>query len=242
MSAKADNFLLTKGSHLPLAEARLKYAGQLKDRFLRGPARFLLQSQEAAGIEKLERRLVQEVDAALRFSCQLWCRKETPLVRGLRDLTDETFKFNSNDMQLYQKRAPLLAKPIVGAVLEQGPPACDGGPPVVMVLQPSISVSTATNTEGTAKGRKANTRIWTKASVLVATPKIPTEEALLTQQPTSLDAASVKAMVRPLISPEDSSASPMIAEESVLILPSKAFKNVPHSLKQSPSLPLPLAT
>jgi hypothetical protein len=36
--------------------------------FLRRPARFLHQDQDPAGIEELERRLVQEIDAMLRAS------------------------------------------------------------------------------------------------------------------------------------------------------------------------------
>ncbi|KAH6641904.1 hypothetical protein F5144DRAFT_150467 [Chaetomium tenue] len=244
MSAKVDNFSsTTNNSHLPLADARLKYAGQLKDRFLRGPARFLLQHQEAKGIEKLEYRLVQEIDAALRFSCQLWCRRDTPLVRGLRDLTDETFNFNSNEMQLYPTRAPLRAERAVRNVGKNEPHACHVGHPVIMVLQPSISVRTATGHEGTAKGRNASTRIWTKASVLVSTPNISAQESPLSQQAASPDAASFKAVVEPLMSPTASLASPMAAEESVMILPSMAFKNVPRPLlKQSPNIPLPMAT
>ncbi|KAK4185258.1 hypothetical protein QBC35DRAFT_351878, partial [Podospora australis] len=55
-----------------LIEYRTQYAARLKDRFLRGAARFLLQNQDAAGIETLERELIHEFDLALRFACQLW--------------------------------------------------------------------------------------------------------------------------------------------------------------------------
>lgn len=244
MSTKVDSFFLTaNNSHLPLAEARLKYAGQLKDRFLRGPARFLLQHQERAGIEKLEYRLVQEIDAALRFSCQIWCRQETPLVRGLRDLTEKALGFNSNEMQLYQPRAPLQAKGVVGTVVRNAPHACHGGQPVIIVLQPSISVRATTSHEGAAEGQEASTRIWTKATVLVATPKVSAQESPFTQQGASLDTASVKPAVEPLRSPTTSLASFMAGEESLMILPNIAFENVPRPLlKQSPNLPLPMAT
>jgi hypothetical protein len=243
MSTEVDTFMLTKGSRNPLAESRLKYAGQLKDRFLRGPARFLLQDQEAAGIEKLERHLVEELDAALRFSCQLWCGQDTPLIRGFRDLTGGTSSFNGNEMQVYQTQAPLHAKRVIGAIVNEQA-ACHDGHPVIMVLQPSVGTSTLTSTKVEAgKGPGANTRIWTKATVLVATPKVPAQESPLAQPPASPDAASDKVVVEPPIYSAASSALSIHAKESVLTLPRIAFGDVSRpSLKRSPALPLPLAT
>jgi hypothetical protein len=243
MSTEVDNFMLTKGTRIPLAESRLKYAGQLKDRFLRGPARFLLEDQEAAGIEKLERHLVEELDAALRFSCQLWCGQDTPLIRGFRDLTGGTSNFDSNEMQAYQTQAPFHAKRVIGAVVNEQA-ACHGGHPVIMVLQPSVGTSTLSRTKvGAGKGPGANTRIWTKATVLVATPKVPAQESPLAQPPASLDAASDKVVVKPPIYSAASPASSILSKESVLTLPRMAFGDVSRPLlKRSATLPLPLAT
>lgn len=244
MSTEIDNVMLTKGSRISLAESRLKYAGQLKDRFLRGPARFLLGDQGAAGIEKLERHLVQELDAALRFSCQLWCGQDTPLIRGFRDLTGGNSNFNGNEMQFYQLQGPLHAKQVVETVVENELAACHDGHPVIMVLQPSIGISTLTSTKGEeSQGPKANTRIWTKATVLVATPKVPTQELPLAQPPASPDAASDKAVVEPPIYSANSPASSMIAKESAPILPRIALGDVSRPLlEQSAILPVPLAT
>ncbi|KAH6838361.1 hypothetical protein B0I37DRAFT_394290 [Chaetomium sp. MPI-CAGE-AT-0009] len=224
------------------AEARIKYAGQLKDRFLRGPARFLLQDQEATGIEKLERRLVEEIDAALCFSCQLWCRQDTPLVRGLRDISAGAFDFNSIDLQWYQTQPPLHDKRVIQNVVGNEPLAYHDGHPVIMVLQPGIGISTITNAKEPSKAAKSNSRIWAKATVLAATPKVPAQKPSPAQPPAPPYAASTTAVVEPRISPAPPSASSRVARESALILPSTAFEKTPRPLKQSPPHPLPLAT
>ena len=121
MSAEVDNILLTDDGRL-LAEARVRHAGRLKDSFLRSPARFLLQDQDAAGIEKLERRLVREIDAALRFSCQMWCRRDTPCVRGLRDFGETSFNSSNDEMELYQTHAPLGPRPATRTTNTGDPP------------------------------------------------------------------------------------------------------------------------
>ena len=71
-----------------LFEARQAHARKLKDRFLGGAARFLLQDQsDAIGIEKLEAHVLYEIDQALRFSCKVWSREDGWIrLRGLRDL------------------------------------------------------------------------------------------------------------------------------------------------------------
>ncbi|KAK4039879.1 hypothetical protein C8A01DRAFT_16192 [Parachaetomium inaequale] len=198
MSTEIDSVLLTDDSHL-LAEARVRHAGRLKDSFLRGPARFLLQDQEAAGIEKLERRLVQEIDAALRFSCQLWCRQGTLQVRRLRDLADTAFNSTSDNMQLCQAQAPLRSQPTGRAVdSRDASPGYHDDHSVIMVVQPSVGVSMSSGTSKPSKDAKGSTRIWAKASVLVATPNPPMREPPPpppAQATASPDTASVKAMV-----------------------------------------------
>lgn len=163
-----------------LAEARHAYAGRLKDVFLRGATRFLLQDQDAAGIEKLERRLLREIDAALRFSCQLWCRQDTPRVRGFRDLLSTTFKSSNNWIELWQGQAPVHHQ-FARESSERGdaPPGHHDGQPILMVIQPAIEVGTATQA-------KANSKVWAKAKVLVATPLLSQE------QPATTNAASPK--------------------------------------------------
>src|SRR5262245_54581160 len=59
-----------------LSEARRRYCRKLRDRFLSGSARFLLQDQDTVGIEKLEITLMEEFDKALRFSCHVWSRTD----------------------------------------------------------------------------------------------------------------------------------------------------------------------
>jgi hypothetical protein len=167
MSTEVNSILLTEDARL-LAEARLIYAATLKDRFLRSPARFLLQDQDAAGIEKLERRLVQEIDAALRFSCQLWCRRDTPQIKGLRELSEMVFNSSNGNMELCRAQAPLYAEPVRNVGTEEGPPGYHDGHSVIMVVQPSVGVSSSA---GTKKDAKGSSKIWAKASVFVASPK-----------------------------------------------------------------------
>lgn len=156
MSTEVDSILLAEDAHL-LADARLEYSGRLKDRFLRGPARFLLQDQDPAGIEKLERRLIQEIDAALRFSCQLWCRRDIPRLPRLRGLAEMAFNSSSDDMESSQAQAPLRSQLVGGSAnTQEGPPGHHDGHSVVMVVQPSVSASPRAGIKKDTKPRPAS--------------------------------------------------------------------------------------
>lgn len=256
MSTEADSTLLTDDARL-LAETRLKYAGRLKDTFLKGPARFLLQDQDPAGIEKLEGRLVQEIDAALRFSCQLWCRRDTPRVKRLCDLAEMAFNSSSDDMELCQAQAPLCAQPVSNVDADDGPPGYHDGHSVIMVVQPSVSISPGA---GTKKITKRSNKIWTKASVLVASPKpvvpsldpvavspMPAQDPTATSDTPSPDTTSINVMIGtpspPLQSPPAPPVPPKDTQDSgFVLLPSIAFKDMPRPLrKQSPKLSLAAA-
>jgi hypothetical protein len=251
MSTEVDRIPFTENARL-LAEARLKYSGRLKDRFLRSPARFLLQDQDAAGIEKLERRLVQEIDAALRFSCRLWCRKDTPRVTRLRDLVEMAFNSPSDDMELCQAQAPLCAQPAGSTDTQDGALEYHDGHSVIMVVQPSVSVSPSA---GIKKDTKRSNKIWAKAGVLVASPKpvipspdpvavslVPTQGPKATQDTPSPDTTSINVMIGtlspPLQSPPAPSVPPKDTQDSgFILLPSITFKDMPRpSRKQSDCL------
>jgi hypothetical protein len=150
MSTEVDRPFITEHGRL-LADARLRYAGRLKDKFLRGPARFLLQDQDSAGIEKLERRLVQEIDATLRFSFQLWCRQEAPQVQGLHDLIETMFNASEDDIELWQAQAPLYVQSPRGPNTGDTPPRYHDGHSVIMVVQTSVGI-------GLTKGREKTPR------------------------------------------------------------------------------------
>ncbi|KAK4247871.1 hypothetical protein C7999DRAFT_14164 [Corynascus novoguineensis] len=231
-----------------LAEARVRYAGRLKDTFLRGPARFLLRDQDAAGIEKLERRLVQEIDAALRFSCQLWCRHDIPQIHGLHELAKKATHAASDDIRLCRAQVPPFAEH-VGSVVELGDetPGYPDGLSVIMVLQPSVGAITSPKPRTPSnEDSRSSTKIWIKASVLVGTPKpsaqppVPPQESLVPPpqasapiQPRaiSLDAASITATVGPPPSPTALPVLPNDAQETPLtLLPSIAFRGTPRPL------------
>ncbi|KAK4213575.1 hypothetical protein QBC37DRAFT_387932 [Rhypophila decipiens] len=81
-----------------LVRARREYARSLKELFLSGPARLLLGDQDAAGIERLEWRLVNELDMALRLSAQIWSYQTCDLgVRGINELRKEWFDTGEYD-------------------------------------------------------------------------------------------------------------------------------------------------
>ncbi|KAK3681296.1 hypothetical protein B0T22DRAFT_485388 [Podospora appendiculata] len=149
-----------------LAEARLTYAKRLKDRFLSGPARFLLHDQDPTGIDRLERRLVNEIDLALRFSCQVWSRQDPLRFRGLQELSATEFKATSNIMELCPTQAPLRTSQQEFDI--DSPPAYHDGHSVIMVVQPAID-SVNVTPEGDPGLEEQSTR-WAKALVMVAEP------------------------------------------------------------------------
>ncbi|KAK0717379.1 hypothetical protein B0T26DRAFT_709764 [Lasiosphaeria miniovina] len=173
-----------------LAEARQNYARKLKDRFLSGAARFLLREQnqqeqeqktEATtgnnnnSIEKLERHLVNEFDAALRFSCRVWSRHDPLRLRGLSDLAAAAFTSSNDAMDLCQAQADALALARAQAG-DQTPRTFSvrnghEGHSVVVVLQPAVD-TIVTAPENGGQGQRDVPRMWSKARVFVAPPRL----------------------------------------------------------------------
>jgi len=153
-----------------LADARKTQAKNLKDRFLNGPARFLLRDQEdAAGIEKLELRLVKEFDLALKFSCKVWSRPDMLRIKGLEDLAGQAFSRTSRVMELCPGQAPLPTGSgfVSGTGVVDQPPAYHEGHGVVMAIQPAIE-SVSPDYRGSMNFEEA--RVLSKARVLVSAP------------------------------------------------------------------------
>lgn len=161
-----------------LVEARENYAKKLKERFLAGPARYLLEDQDATGIEKLERRLLHELDLALRFSCKVWSRRDQLKFSSLPEFVTTEFHACSPIMQLCQIQAPAsvpvkLSKRHGDGVEDFGsdaPPAYHDGSAVIMVVQPAVG---SVRANGCQKESEQTPVIWAKAQVLVRTPIIP---------------------------------------------------------------------
>ncbi|KAL2130953.1 hypothetical protein VTI74DRAFT_5736 [Chaetomium olivicolor] len=237
MSAEADSELLTEDARI-LAEARLRYAARLKDTFLRGPARFLLRDQDAVGIEKIEDKLVQEIDAALRFSCQLWCRRDPPVFQDLRDLSNATFRSSRDDMELCYAQTPRYTLPTERVLFSRlPPPDFHDGQSVIMVVRPCVRSSTSNLGHDKAANDIA-TKFWTKASVMVTAPKLVQEPAS-EADPESPGGASIKAMVGTPVS----AATPSLPfddrnKPAILTLPSFVYNDAPQSMIPKPlSLP-----
>ncbi|KAK3493609.1 hypothetical protein B0T13DRAFT_313756 [Neurospora crassa] len=126
------------GARRMLAECRREYARKLKDRFLSGPARFLLRDQTPEGITKLEDALMTELDAALKFSSLVWARQNGDVhFKGLEELDME-----GENIQIWEgadgKEAAHERPSSSASSTSHG-----GKPPSVMVvLQPAITCTT----------------------------------------------------------------------------------------------------
>jgi len=146
-------------------EARESYARKLKDRFLSGAARFLLQQdQDPVTIDKLETRLLSEIDAALRFSCQAWSRQDPLRFRGLCDLPASFSSSGSPGklMDLCLDYSDRAEQPTSLRSYD--------GQSVVMIIQPTVETVRATRSPTDPKATKEVSRIWSKARVLVHAP------------------------------------------------------------------------
>ncbi|KAK3326980.1 hypothetical protein B0T19DRAFT_441006 [Cercophora scortea] len=217
-----------------LAEARQGYAKKLKSRFLSGPARFLLHDQDASGIEQLERRLVNEIDMALSFSCQIWSRQDPLRFRGLQELTVSEFKASSTVMELCQAQAPLFNQQHEQQQPEEeteSPPAYHDGHSVIMVVQPAID-SVSITPEGDA-GLEEQSSMWAKALVMVTEPA---PSALTTNAPSSKAPAPT-----PTPTPTTAIGPPVPPKELAELLPKVTFlpPTKPSSTKAVTSPPPP---
>lgn len=234
-----------------LVEARQTYAKKLKDRFLSGAARFLLADQDAEGIEKLEGRLVQELDMALRFSCQIWSRQDPLKFKSLRDLSTLTFRSSDNTMELCSGQALVEAGSEEATTESERPPAYHDGRRVVMVIQPmieSVHVAGGGKKEDHSKGHKDSGKVWVKAQVLVSLPKpgaalspapatTPVMSPTSAPSPSSVMTISPSFTTLPFRSPMHDDPPPVPSKDSPISLPRVAFKESPTSNVNPTRLP-----
>lgn len=154
-----------------LIESRLNYARKLKEKFLGGPARFLLGDQPAAGIDKLERRLHDIIDDSLRFSCRIWSRPTPLRIHDMADLGGKPFSSTNPLMRLCHVQAPRAEEKTSRDENGQSPPGYHDGRPVIMVLQPAIeSIADSSKDNKTTPGLDEIAKLWTRARVLVSSP------------------------------------------------------------------------
>lgn len=135
-----------------LVRARREYAEKLADKFLSGPACILLQDQDAVGIERMEWRLVNELDAALQLSAQVWAFQTSPLaIRGIEEFGAQCFGSTRTVAQLCQAQQMEMSIKEVGKH------------DVIAVLRPEIM---ALGGDGVDDGLDGG--IWTHAQVFVS--------------------------------------------------------------------------
>jgi hypothetical protein len=152
-------------------ESRLNYARKLKERFLGGSARFLLQDQDASGIEKLEGTLTDIIDDALRFSCRLWTRMAPVRLHGWRDLGSKEIKTASPLVTLCHAQVEVESRNQRAEASKDKP----SGPPqdnqtdeqMVMAVQPAV-LTDSISLPGS--GDDGLALVWLKARVVLASP------------------------------------------------------------------------
>ncbi len=162
-------------SRRAFVESRLNYGRKLKERFLGGSARFLLQDQNARGIEKLERMLDDMIDDALRFSCRLWTRVAPLRLHGWKDLGSREIKAATPVVTLCHAQVEVEAHNARNESAQDKPA---GSPQenqtdhqIVMVVQPAV-VTESINLPGVnfGSGGEGVALVWLKARVMVAGP------------------------------------------------------------------------
>ncbi|KAK0672349.1 hypothetical protein QBC41DRAFT_243451 [Cercophora samala] len=154
-----------------LVESRLNYARKLRDRFLGSAARFLLNDQDALGIERLERVLTEMIDDALRFSCKLWSQPGGVRIRGWRDLSEFKNGYKKgmkavNICQAQDKSYTGSKEAMTGSGPENDGEKTDEneGRPVIMLVQPAVEAVLDVDHHA------APSPVWLKARVMVAAP------------------------------------------------------------------------
>jgi len=156
-------------------EARESYARKLKDKFLSGSARFLLQqSQDVQKIEKLENRLLYEIDTALRYSGQIWSRQDPLRFRGLSDLPS-AFSINGPSGKLME--LCLAQAPAEQDDESSSSSSYPDGNSVIMAIQPTVETIKGRRSSSDLAYSKDASRVWSKARVLVAAPKVKPQPA-----------------------------------------------------------------
>jgi len=189
-----------------LAEARREYARKLKERFLGGAARFLLQDQDPKGIEKLEGRLVSELDMALKFSCLVWSRDDPLAFKGLHELDGDG-------------TSSALAGITTGSETDDG----NSQQPIIVVLQPAVMVPP--NSE--SPHDSVSSRICVKANVIRESPPPPPPLESPASQASDTSGENLKTPVTAasITDPPSTALHPMSPAAGTLeFLPRIAFK------------------
>ncbi|AEO57191.1 hypothetical protein MYCTH_2303046 [Thermothelomyces thermophilus ATCC 42464] len=160
-------------SRRTFVESRLNYARKLKERFLGGSARFLLQDQDARGIERLESKLTELIDDALRFSCRLWTRMAPVRLYGWKDMGSKEIKASTSLVTLCHAQVEVESRRHRAQQAGREKPPQDGQTEqlMVMAVQPAVlaeNISLPLNSVG--RGDDGMALVWLKARVMLAGP------------------------------------------------------------------------
>ncbi|KAK4233155.1 hypothetical protein C8A03DRAFT_48211 [Achaetomium macrosporum] len=171
-------------SRRTFVESRLNYARKLKERFLGGAARYLLQDQDSPGIERLERMLANIIDDALRFSCSLWTRVAPLRLHSWQDLNNKEFISPNELVTWCHAQAP--ARSVRGH--ESGnnndnrspSPQEESGRPIVMIVHSAL-VTDNLSLQGVPVGTGADdvVLVWPRARVMVTGPMSPSPSGIV---------------------------------------------------------------
>ncbi|KAK4104369.1 hypothetical protein N658DRAFT_389452, partial [Parathielavia hyrcaniae] len=217
-----------KESRRSFVESRLNYARKLKERFLGGSARFLLQDQDASGIERLERMLTDMIDDALRFSCRLWTRVAPHRLHGWKDLGSKEVRAATPLVTLCHAQVEVESRNHRSGTPKDKPSASpeesETEQTIVMVVQPAV-VTDSIDLPGTSVSSDGVALVWLRARVMLAGP--------MAVEPGDSSPAGVGTQTSPRLDDESSSLSMSISESAKTPAPPpgtpKAFELLPAS-------------
>lgn len=190
-----------------LAEARKGYARKLKDKFLSGPARFLLRDQTPEGISVLESKLTGEIDLALKFSLLVWGRKDTVDIKfsGLEGSSSD-YLYNESKMEVYDDGArDSDSKTQDGEGEKKSLPVPPPSQEVTMVLQPTITCTIFSSSSLPNSEPQPQTTIISKAVVLLSNAFPPPSPSPSPSKSTTLHATT----------PDPACSAPLISSAAI---------------------------
>ncbi|KAL1844172.1 hypothetical protein VTJ49DRAFT_3828 [Mycothermus thermophilus] len=205
-------------------ESRLNYTRKLRERFLGGAARYLLQDQDSLGIERLEGMLTDMIDDALRFSCRLWTRLVPVRLQTWNHLENKEFLSPNHLVTLCHAQAPGPRKNGGQEAKEKpnGPPRDDQeGRAITMIVQPAIVTDTK-DIPGHDKGKDEEVLVWLRARVMVEGPLAPDSPADFPSRGDGLQSKTPSPQT--FTAPLSQSSSPSGPETVVDVLPPSSYK------------------
>ncbi|KAK4140014.1 uncharacterized protein C8A04DRAFT_40282 [Dichotomopilus funicola] len=217
-------------------ESRLNYARKLKERFLGGSARFLLQDQDAAGIEQLESTLGDLIDEALVFSCRLWTRMSPVRLHGWKDLGEKEVKAAAPLVTLCHAQVEVESRRHKAEISKEKQASQDSQTDhtMVMAVQPAVVADTI-NTSGpkVEVDDDGLVLVWLKARVMLAGPMSVEDEPInaAAEPPAPTEPTLPSSLPNTAPTQQLPVKSPLKNPQDLEVLPSSSFNQPEKAVK-----------